>query len=120
MNIKKAISDLIEQADKLGHNPDEIASLLKNAVSVGLIEFTNKKYVKIIFDSPMGYYSAIELRDRGYFAKWVGNPGCRGETCMFLSKGTDLEKLKVQLREWRLTDKYSVISVRENYKSTRI
>ena len=114
------INEVAKELKEMKYNPLEIRSMMKNAVDCAVNDLIKDEYVLVIFDSPKGNDSRIELEAAGYKAEWLGHPGCRGETTVYLLKDTDLQKFKEKLKDLELIDNHSVITVRENYKNRTI
>ena len=74
-------------------DPFEVRDSMIAAVKQAVNDYVSTKYHKIVFDSPMGEDSAHLLNEAGFFARWEGNPGNRGETIWYLPKTDELPRI---------------------------
>ena len=110
----KEIAVVVDRLKSSGLDPLSIKELLQNAVWCAVNEMAKNDYVLVIFDSPVGREAQNVLAANGYtVADWKGYPYCRGETRVYLPKGTDVEAFKQTLNDLELTDEYTVINVRQ-------
>lgn len=106
------INEVAKELRDLKYNPVEIRSMMKNAVDVAVNDVVRKEFTLVIFDSPEGSHSKRILEEEGYASDWLGHPGGRGETKVYLPKSKDIEEFKEWMKDVELIDKYSVITVK--------
>lgn len=107
------INEVAKELLELNYNPLEIKCMMKDVVDGAVDDLIEKEFDLVVFDSPEGANSKQILIDAGYNADWVGNIGCRGETSVYLCKGTNIQDFKDKLKSLELIDSYSVITVLE-------
>lgn len=110
----KRINDLVEALGNAKYNPDEIRSMVSQALDDALNNLIKEKYVIVKFDSPEGRFSETKLKEEGYTAKWYGPIGHRGETYIYLPRPVQINTipaLEHKLHELELLDGGSHITV---------